>query len=192
MRPGVLERHLDIARHRGRAQSDFRVGKFETAARACQRNVERLTTELIDDRSAGARQDARYFNLRGSLLEVRLEIDGQEQCLAKLRACRREDSEEIAQGFACFARDNFFERNPLSFIRALIDNDLALAVSVRDFAGPFVEARPFQAGERGVVEMAFDDGADEGRLTIAVGARQVELTTTIHSAIAVVIGFALE
>jgi hypothetical protein len=40
--------------------------------------------------------------------------------------------------------------------------------------------------------MAFNDVADEGRLAIAVGARYVELATTIHSAVAVVIGFALE
>ena len=40
--------------------------------------------------------------------------------------------------------------------------------------------------------MAFNDVADEGRLTIAVGARQVELATAIHGAIAVIISFALE
>jgi hypothetical protein len=40
--------------------------------------------------------------------------------------------------------------------------------------------------------MAFNDVADEGRLAIAVGAGYVELATTIHSTIAVVIGFALE
>jgi hypothetical protein len=40
--------------------------------------------------------------------------------------------------------------------------------------------------------MTFNDVTDEGRLTIAMGARQVELATTIHSAIAVVVGFALE
>jgi hypothetical protein len=40
--------------------------------------------------------------------------------------------------------------------------------------------------------MAFNEVADEGRLAIAVSARQVELATTVHGAIAVVIGFALE
>jgi hypothetical protein len=40
--------------------------------------------------------------------------------------------------------------------------------------------------------MAFDDVADEGRLTIAVGARQIELATAIDLAIAVIVGFALE
>jgi hypothetical protein len=40
--------------------------------------------------------------------------------------------------------------------------------------------------------MAFDNVTDEGRLAVAVGAGYVELATTIHGAIAVVIGFALE
>ena len=40
--------------------------------------------------------------------------------------------------------------------------------------------------------MALNDVTDEGRLAIAVGARYVELASTIHSAVAVVIGFALE
>src|SRR5688572_12745640 len=40
--------------------------------------------------------------------------------------------------------------------------------------------------------MAFNDVANEGRLTIAMGAWKVELATTIHGAIAVVVGFALE
>jgi hypothetical protein len=40
--------------------------------------------------------------------------------------------------------------------------------------------------------MAFDDVADESRLTIAVGARQVELAAAIYGAVAVVIGFALK
>jgi hypothetical protein len=40
--------------------------------------------------------------------------------------------------------------------------------------------------------MAFNDVTHEGRLAITVGARYVELATTIHSAVAVVIGFALE
>jgi len=40
--------------------------------------------------------------------------------------------------------------------------------------------------------MAFDDVADEGRLTIAVGARQVELAAAIHSAIAIIVSMVLE
>jgi hypothetical protein len=40
--------------------------------------------------------------------------------------------------------------------------------------------------------MTFNDVTDEGRLTFAVGARQVELAATIHSAIAVVVRFTFE
>jgi hypothetical protein len=40
--------------------------------------------------------------------------------------------------------------------------------------------------------MPFNDAADEGRLTVAIGARHVELATTIHSAIAVGVSFTLE
>src|SRR5262245_7998849 len=40
--------------------------------------------------------------------------------------------------------------------------------------------------------MACNDLADEGRLTIAVGARQIELATAIHCAIAVIVSLALE
>jgi len=80
----------------------------------------------------------------------------------------------------------------MSFIRTFVDNDLAFSVSVLDLARPLVQRRPFQPRERRIVEMARNDFADEGRLTIAVGTRQVELATAIHSAIAVVIGFTLE
>ena len=45
---------------------------------------------------------------------------------------------------------------------------------------------------RNAPEMTLNIITDEGRLTIAMGARQVELATTIHSAIAVIISFALE
>ena len=44
----------------------------------------------------------------------------------------------------------------------LVDNDLALAISLRDFAGPLVKCRPIQALERCVIEMAFDDGTGLG------------------------------
>jgi hypothetical protein len=80
----------------------------------------------------------------------------------------------------------------LGFIRTFVDNDLAFSIPLRDFAGPFVKCRPIQPRKRRIVEVTFNDVTDEGRLAIAVGARQVELATTIHSAIAVIIGFALE
>jgi hypothetical protein len=77
-------------------------------------------------------------------------------------------------------------------MRTLIDNDLALAISVLDFAGPLVKPRPVQACDRRIIEMARNNVADKGRLTIAVGTRQVELATTIHGAIAVVVSLAFE
>ncbi len=77
-------------------------------------------------------------------------------------------------------------------IGTLVDDDLALAVSLREFTGPLVKPRPIQACERRIVEMAFNDVADEGRLTIAMGARQIELATAIHGAIAVIVSFAFE
>jgi hypothetical protein len=98
----------------------------------------------------------------------------------------------IAQWFARPARDNCFKCSPLSFIRTFVDNDLAFAISLLDFARPLVQRRPIQPRERRIVEMAFNDVADEGRLAIAVGAGYVELATTVHSAIAVVVGFTLE
>src|SRR4030095_12804063 len=66
------------------------------------------------------------------------------------------------------------------------------AVSLLDLAGPLVQRRPGQSSERRTVEMAFNDVAGVGRLAMAVGARQVELATAVHGAIAVVIGLALE
>jgi hypothetical protein len=80
----------------------------------------------------------------------------------------------------------------LSFVRAFFDDDLALAVSFRDFARPLVQPSPLQPREWRIVEMTFNDVTDEGRLTIAMGAWQVKLAATIHSAIAVIVGFALE
>ena len=98
----------------------------------------------------------------------------------------------IAQWFACAARDNCFKCNPLSFIRTFVDYDLAFAISLLDFARPLVQRGPIQLRERRIVEMAFDDVADKGRLTIAVGAGQVELAAAVELAIAVVVSFALE
>jgi hypothetical protein len=40
--------------------------------------------------------------------------------------------------------------------------------------------------------MAFDDVANERRLTIAMSAWQVELATAIHGAITVIVSFAFE
>jgi hypothetical protein len=80
----------------------------------------------------------------------------------------------------------------LGFIRAFVDNKLAFAISLRDFARPLVQPGPVQAGQWSIVEMTFNDVTDEGGLRIAMGARQVELATAIYSAIAVVVSFALE
>jgi hypothetical protein len=80
----------------------------------------------------------------------------------------------------------------LSFVRTLVDEDLAFAVSILDLAGPLVKCRPVQSNERRIIEIAFDDVADKGRLTIAVGAGKIELTAAVDLAIAVVLSFALE
>ena len=40
--------------------------------------------------------------------------------------------------------------------------------------------------------MTLDDVADEGRLTIAIGAGQIELAAAVDLAIAVIVSFALE
>jgi hypothetical protein len=80
----------------------------------------------------------------------------------------------------------------LSSIRTFVDNELAFAISLRDFARPFIQRRPIQSSERGTVEVALDDVTNERRLAISMGARQVELTTTINCAIAIVISFTFE
>jgi hypothetical protein len=80
----------------------------------------------------------------------------------------------------------------LSFIRSFVDNNLAYAIAVGDFARPLVQRRPIQPRERRIFEMTFDDITNLGRLTIAMGARQVELATTIYSAIAIIVSFTLE
>jgi hypothetical protein len=56
----------------------------------------------------------------------------------------------------------------LSGIRTLIDHDLALTVSICDLAGPLVKARPLETHKRRIVEVTFDNIANESRLTIAV------------------------
>ena len=61
-RPGIFERHLHIARHRGGSQSELRIGEFETAAWARQRDVEGFAGELVDLGTRSALQDARYLD----------------------------------------------------------------------------------------------------------------------------------
>ena len=99
----IFERHCHLACHFGRTQPDFGIAKLETATRARQRNMERLAIECVDYRFTAALHDARYVDLRGSLLEVRVEFDRQKQRLAKFRSGRREDGEHIAQRGACLA-----------------------------------------------------------------------------------------
>src|SRR5687767_14206919 len=94
----------------------------------------------------------------------------------------------IAGGFARLARDDCFESLALSLVRALVDHDLTLTVSLRDLTGEYAKQRPIQARERRVVEMAFDDGANVGELAIAMCRGLVELTSAAHRTIAVVVG----
>jgi hypothetical protein len=98
----------------------------------------------------------------------------------------------IAEGFARLARYDRFEGHTLSSVRSLVDHDLALSVSIRDLTGKLAKQRPVQARKRCVVEMAFEDGADVGELTITMSRGFVELTTATHGAIAVIVGMALE
>jgi len=85
-RPGIFKRHLQVTSHRGRASSDFPIRKLEAATRACDCNVEWLTIELVDDRSAGTNYDTGNVDLCCSTLEVYLQSDRQKQRLEKLRA----------------------------------------------------------------------------------------------------------
>ncbi len=128
----------------------------------------------------------------GSLVEVRLEIDGQAHGVEKLLAHGSVDGENIAQGDAGLACDNRFERHPLRVIRPLIDDDEPRAVARRDFAGPFIQPRPLQARQRRRIEVAVNHGAEIGCLTIAMGTGQVKLTPTVYGAIAIIVGLALE
>src|SRR5215813_1590191 len=103
MCPGICERHVHLTRHCGRPESDFCVYKLKTPTRTGQRNVERFAIEFVDYRSAAAPHDARDIHRCGSEFRVRLETNGQEQGLTKLRAGRRENGEKIAQWFAGLA-----------------------------------------------------------------------------------------
>jgi hypothetical protein len=58
--------------------------------------------------------------------------------------------------------------------------------------GEFANQCPIQACERRVIEMAIDNVADVGEVTIAMCRRFVELTAAAHGTIAVVVGMALE
>jgi hypothetical protein len=98
----------------------------------------------------------------------------------------------IAEGHARLARDDRFKRTPLSVVRSLVDNDLALTFSLRDLIGKYANQRPIQARERRVVEMALDNGADVGEVTITMCRGLVELTAAAHGTIAIVVGMAHE
>jgi hypothetical protein len=66
-------------------------------------------------------------------------MDRQEQCLKELRAQRPKNGEMIAEGYTCLARDNCLESSTLSFIRSLIYDDLAFAVSLFDFVREYTD-----------------------------------------------------
>ena len=78
-RPGIFERHLHIARHRGGSQSELRIGKLETAAWARKRDVEGFAGELVDLGTRLALQDARYLDPCRPTFQVGLDINRQEK-----------------------------------------------------------------------------------------------------------------
>ena len=192
MRPRVLVGHVHIAFHLCRAEPDFGVGELEAAFGARQRDVKRLTGERVDDRPAFTFKHPRDFHARRSAFEIGLQVNRQEQGFADFRAGGSEDGEHIAHRLAGFARDDGFQRGPLVLVRALVDDDLALAVAVLDFARPLVKRRPVEPFERRVVETALDDVADEGGLAKTVGGGQVELAAAVNGAVAVIVSFAFE
>src|SRR5262245_57990411 len=192
MGPGIFERHLDTARHRGGSQSEFRIGKFETATSARKRDVEGFAVELVDLGTGLTLQDAGYIDPCRRPFQVGLESNREKQRLAKLRTGGCEDRKEIAQGLAGTTGHNRFERDPLSCVRAFVDDDLALSISILDLGGPLVEPGPIQPHERRIIEMTLDDVADERRLTMTVSARQIELAAAVDIAVTVIVGFALE
>ena len=98
----------------------------------------------------------------------------------------------VAEWRACPTRYERFERVPLSLVRPLVDNDLALAVSLFDLARKFAKQRPLQVRQRRAIEMTFNDSADVSKQTISVCRGLVELTAATHRTIAVVVGMALE
>jgi hypothetical protein len=98
----------------------------------------------------------------------------------------------IAEGHARLARDDRFKSTPLSIVRSLVDHNLALTAALRDLIGEYANKRPMQARERRVIEMALDNGADVGKVTIAMCRGLVELTAAAHGTIAIVVGMAHE
>src|SRR5262245_41030318 len=100
MGPRVFERHFHIARHRGGSKSEFRIGKLETAASSRKCDEERFSVELVYLLPRLALEDARNLDPCRHTIQVGLEVDRQEQGLAKLRTGGCEDGEEIAQGLA--------------------------------------------------------------------------------------------
>ncbi len=154
--------------------------------------MEGFSVEFIDHRPAIPSHDAEYIDLQGSVFEIHFEIDGQKQGLQIFRAEGTENRESITQRHASPTRDDRIHGVALGFVRALVNNDLARAAPIGDLAGPFVKAGPLQARQRRAVEMAFDDGARIGGLTIAVRAGQVELAAAVYGAITVIVRFALE
>ena len=98
----------------------------------------------------------------------------------------------IAEGFACLARDNRFKSNALSVVCSLIYHNLSLAVSVRDLIGEFAKQRPIQARERRVIEMALNNRADVGEMTIAMCRGLIKLTAAADGTITTVVGMAHE
>ena len=67
-------------------------------------------------------------------LQIDIELDRQEQGVEKLRAQGSEDREMITQWLTSLAGDDGFERASLRLIRPFVNDDLPLAVSVRDLA----------------------------------------------------------
>jgi hypothetical protein len=68
--------------------------------------VEGLAIELVDDWSADTLHNALNVDVRGSELEIHLEIDRQEKCLEKLRTQGTENGKMIAEWPACLTRYN--------------------------------------------------------------------------------------
>ncbi len=139
---GIFVRHIQSTGHRSRPESEFRVRKFDAPTRACQSNVEGFASEFIDQRSSSACQDAGYVSGCGSLVEVYLESDRQEQGVEELLTTGPVDGEDVAQGDARLARDDRFESYTLGFIRTLVYDDEARAVPRCNFTRPFPQPRP--------------------------------------------------
>jgi hypothetical protein len=86
----------------------------------------------------------------------------------------------VAERRACPTRYYRFERVPLSLICALVDNDLALAVSLLDLARKFAKQRPIQVRQRRSIEVTSNDSADVSKQTISVCRGLIELTSAAH------------